>query len=207
MEQTKRIRSSTIVLLFGILINVMMVLHCLVPFIGYILTSYGYTNRFIQFINTEFSLPIEIMATFWVAVSSAYVGVDRAIFAAHAATTAYVESNKELDKGSSSRNLHVILQSLVLFLFAVLLNFVFNKDLALSQFFIALGSSITLYVAGTKSISVANELTNTERKEGCKNPPPPPPHYPRPPRGKRPHKHYEEECNSDLEAEKAKACV
>lgn len=150
-------------------------------------------------------MPIEIMATFWVAVSSAYVGVDRAIFAAHAATTAYVESNKELDTGSSSRNLHVILQSLILFLFAVILNFVFNKDLALSQFFIALGSSITLYVAGTKSISVANELTNTERKDGCGNPPPPNGH--RPPKGKRPHKHHEEECNSDLEAEKAKACV
>lgn len=174
MEQTKRVRSSTIVLLFGLLINVMMLLHCIVPHIGQILVSRGYTGLLVSLINTDFSLPIEIMATFWVAVSSAYVGVDRAIFTAHAATTSYVDSNKELDKGSGSRNLHVILQSLILFGCAVLLNFVFKKDLALSQFFVALGSSITLYVAGTKSISVANELTNHERKDHHN----PPHHHP-----------------------------
>lgn len=103
---------------------------------------------FADFINGNLVLPMQTIAWFWMAISAAYIGVDRAAYAIKTAN----ERSGQSDMGNPSTIRRIILISGLLTLEALVCNGFADADFELDAFFTAFGSSITLYVTGQKAI-------------------------------------------------------
>ena len=103
---------------------------------------------FADFINGNLVLPMQTIAWFWMAISAAYIGVDRAAYAIKTAN----ERSGQSDMGDPSTIRRIILISGLLTLEALVCNGFADADFELDAFFTAFGSAITLYVTGQKAI-------------------------------------------------------
>ena len=114
--------------------------------------------KFAEFINTGLNLPIEEFLTLWVGIVSAYVGIDRAQFVYESAT---LESG-QADYGDPAKLRKVILLCGLLLIATILgeaLKDGSGAEFGVSQAAIAFGTTIMLYIAGQKAISIA-KVTN-----------------------------------------------
>lgn len=109
---------------------------------------------FIKLVNSNFQLPMQEFAYSWVAISAAYIGVDRASYFVKSTT----ESKGSAEFGDPSTNRRVILLSGLLFGLALICNLYVDKDFQLTSLATSFGSSITLYCAGQKSIKIAKYI-------------------------------------------------
>lgn len=103
---------------------------------------------FKDFINGNLELPMQTISWFWMAISAAYIGVDRTAYAIKTANTKRGQS----DMGDPATIRHIILISGLLALEALICNGLVEADFQLDAFFTAFGTSITFYVAGQKAI-------------------------------------------------------
>ncbi|MDR2457689.1 MAG: hypothetical protein LBD41_04335 [Clostridiales Family XIII bacterium] len=140
--------SSIWVILFGIFVVVSLFLQCLVPFLM------KYNGFATYFVNMQFVLPMDVITSFWAAISAAYIGVDRA---AMTISTVNGEYNK-LDKGNPEHNRHIIIESFIIYSVATALNIIFDAQLSLTPLATSLGASVLLYVSGQKAIYAASKI-------------------------------------------------
>lgn len=114
--------------------------------------------KFAEFINAGLNLPITEFLTLWIGIVSAYIGIDRAQFAYE--STRLISG--EADYGDPGKLRRTIVLCGVL-LFATIAGETLKDgsgaDFAVSQAAIAFGTSIMLYIAGQKAISMA-KVTN-----------------------------------------------
>lgn len=133
---------------FGVIVGLSLVLQAIVPITALILHKFGLEQLAIP-LNENFKLPMDVITTFWAACCAAYVGVDRAAF------TIQTFINKEGThiNGEPEHLKQVIIESFIVYSIGVLLNVFFNADFALSPLFTAFGSSLVLYIGGSKAIT------------------------------------------------------
>jgi len=151
------------VILFGIFVACSLLLQCFIPFLQKMAElKNGEWAWFLALFNTQFVLPMETISNFWAAVSATYVGLDRAAYTIDA-----FKSGKETVALTDDR-MHQLTQVIWLTFFiygiAVVLNTIFNAELALTPLFVAFGSSILCYVAGNKAVK-AFETLSPENEE------------------------------------------
>ena len=103
---------------------------------------------FMDFINGNLELPMQTISWFWMAISAAYIGVDRTAYAIKTANTKRGQS----DMGDPATIRHIIIISGLLALEALICNGFVDADFQLDAFFTAFGTAITFYVAGQKAI-------------------------------------------------------
>ncbi len=114
--------------------------------------------KFAEFINAGLELPITEFLTLWVGIVSVYVGIDRAQFTIESAQM----STGEADYGDPSKLRKVILLCGIILLASIAgetLKDGSGADFGVSQAAIAFGTTIMLYIAGQKAISIA-KITN-----------------------------------------------
>jgi hypothetical protein len=110
--------------------------------------------RLAEFINTGLNLPITEFLTLWVGIVSVYVGIDRAQFTLE--STHMISG--EADYGDPSKLRKVILLCGVLLTATIIgetLKDGSGAEFGVSQAAVAFGTTIMLYVAGQKAISMA----------------------------------------------------
>jgi hypothetical protein len=146
--------SVILVVLFGVIVGLSLALQCFIPHIGSILETIGYTGFWATIFNSNFHLPMDIISDFWAALCAIYIGVDRG---AMIAMTLNGEKGK-LEVGNPENLKQVMIESLILYAFAVGLNMFFDAELALTPLFIAFGSTVILFVGGNKAIKGAAAL-------------------------------------------------
>lgn len=152
--------ASIWVIFFGIFVICSLIIQCVVPF----LSKFASIEKLeiLRFlINQQFILPMEVITSFWAAISAAYIGVDRA---AMTISTVNGEYNK-LDKGNPEHNRHIIILSFFIYITAVLLNLIFDTNLALTPLATSLGASVLLYVSGQKAIYAASKIAPENDKD------------------------------------------
>jgi hypothetical protein len=103
---------------------------------------------FRDFINGNLVLPMETISWFWMAISAAYIGVDRTAYAIKTANT----KRGQADMGNPATIRHIIFISGLLALESLVCNGLVEADFQLDAFFTAFGTAITFYVAGQKAI-------------------------------------------------------
>ena len=118
------------------------------------------SNFWIGILNSELQMPIEVLAFIWVTMVSAYVGVDRGLYAARSFTL----SCGETDVGDSHTLRLIILVSGLVFLEAVICNAVCKGEYALTEFASGFGMSCCLYVAGQKVIKAGKSVEGSHDK-------------------------------------------
>lgn len=110
--------------------------------------------KFAEFINAGLNLPIPEFLTLWVGIVSVYVGIDRAQFTLE--STHMVSG--EADYGDPSKLRKVILLCGILLAATIIgetLKDGSGAEFGVSQAAVAFGTTIMLYVAGQKAISMA----------------------------------------------------
>lgn len=146
-------KTSFFVRLYAIILAVVLILQALIILVqnsefADLLRMDLQKGVLLDFLNGSLVFPIETMTNFWVAISCAYIGVDRA---SYFIKTSNCESG-QTDFGDPSSNRKIILWSGLLYGVAVLCNMFVDAEFSLTQFAAAFGSSIMLYVAGQKGI-------------------------------------------------------
>lgn len=140
-------KTSFIVVFYAVVTSILMViqlaLHLCLKF------NWSTTNPiFRDFINGNLELPMQTISWFWMAISAAYIGVDRAAYAIKTANTKIGQA----DMGDPATIRHIIFISGLLALEALICNGLVEADFQLDAFFTAFGTSCTFYVAGQKAI-------------------------------------------------------
>lgn len=140
-------KTSFIVVFYAIVTSILMVLqlalHLCLKF------NWSTTNPiFRDFINGNLELPMQTISWFWMAISAAYIGVDRTAYAIKTANTKRGQS----DMGDPATIRHIIFISGLLALEALICNGLVEADFQLDAFFTAFGTACTFYVAGQKAI-------------------------------------------------------
>lgn len=140
-------KTSFIVVFYALVTSILMViqlaLHLCLKF------NWSTTNPiFRDFINGNLELPMQTISWFWMAISAAYIGVDRAAYAIKTANTKIGQA----DMGDPATIRHIIFISGLLALEALICNGLVEADFQLDAFFTAFGTSCTFYVAGQKAI-------------------------------------------------------
>lgn len=140
-------KTSFIVVFYAVVTSILMViqlaLHLCPKF------NWSTTNPiFRDFINGNLELPMQTISWFWMAISAAYIGVDRAAYAIKTANTKIGQA----DMGDPATIRHIIFISGLLALEALICNGLVEADFQLDAFFTAFGTSCTFYVAGQKAI-------------------------------------------------------
>lgn len=110
--------------------------------------------KFAEIINVGLELPITEFLTLWVGIVSVYVGIDRAQFTLESSHLC----SGEADYGDPSKLRKVILLCGILLLASIAgetLKDGSGADFGVSQAAIAFGTTIMLYIAGQKAISMA----------------------------------------------------
>jgi hypothetical protein len=110
--------------------------------------------KFAELINVGLDLPIKEFLTLWVGIVSAYVGIDRAQFTLE---SSQLESG-EANYGDPSKLRKVILLCGILLAATIvgeILKDGSGAEFGVSQAAVAFGTTIMLYVAGQKAISMA----------------------------------------------------
>ena len=101
-----------------------------------------------NFVNGEVNLPMETLAWCWTALISLFCGFDRFV---DIKTTMHLSSG-QMSFGDLAKLRAIILVNLVLFIYAVLANFLVDKDFQLTQMAMAFGMSVIIYVSGNKLV-------------------------------------------------------
>ena len=140
-------KTSFIVVFYAAVTSILMViqlaLHLCLKF------NWSTTNPiFRDFVNGNLELPMQTISWFWMAISAAYIGVDRAAYAIKTANTKIGQA----DMGDPATIRHIIFISGLLALEALVCNGLVEADFQLDAFFTAFGTSCTFYVAGQKAI-------------------------------------------------------
>ena len=140
-------KTSFIVVSYAVVTSILMViqlaLHLCLKF------NWSTTNPiFRDFVNGNLELPMQTISWFWMAISAAYIGVDRAAYAIKTANTKIGQA----DMGDPATIRHIIFISGLLALEALICNGLVEADFQLDAFFTAFGTSCTFYVAGQKAI-------------------------------------------------------
>lgn len=115
-----------------------------------------------QFVNNQVQLPMAIAAWFWVGLISVYCGFDRYV---NLKETQHL-SKGQMSLGNLSKLRFMMVLSLAIFLFALVSNFIVDKNFELVQFFSAFGSSVLLYVGGNKYIKANRFVGEDKDKDG-----------------------------------------
>lgn len=146
-------RTAFMVGLYAFILAVCLLLQSVLQLlVKYDIACFGFNLKSI--LNANFALPIETLSWFWTAICAAYIGVDRAKYAVKSAE---MEVGK-VDIGEPKKLRKTIVISGLLFLLAVLCNVITDADFDLNGFSSAFASSILLYVAGQKTISMTATL-------------------------------------------------
>lgn len=140
-------KTSFIVVFYAVVTSILMALqlalHLCLKF------NWSTTNPiFRDFINGNLELPMQTISWFWMALSAAYIGVDRTAYAIKTANTKRGQS----DMGDPATIRHIIFISGLLALEALICNGLVEADFQLDAFFTAFGTACTFYVAGQKAI-------------------------------------------------------
>ena len=161
-EETKKKWSwatSSMVILYAIVFFLIMGIQFSIDmFAKYEITFHG--KLLMNFINGEIMLPINAMATIWVAICAAYCGVDRASYLIKSTT----ESRGQCDMGNPAMLRFIILLAGLLFAAGIVFGFFSDCNYELSTLASAWGSSIVLYVAGQKGIKIAKYVEKAAKK-------------------------------------------
>lgn len=126
------------------------------------------SNYWISILNSDLQMPVDVLAFLWVTMVSAYIGVDRGLYAARSFTLSYGET----DVGDPHTIRIVILVSGLLFLEAVACNAICRGDYALTEFATGFGMSCCLYVTGQKVIKAGKAIDGNHDKEELHTPVP-----------------------------------
>lgn len=145
--------ASLWVILFGLFVMCSSIFQCLIPFLAKFenILNLELLNLLV---NQSFVLPMDIITSFWAGISAAYIGVDRAAMTISTINGQY----NQIDKGNPEHNRHIIILSFFIYLVAVLLNMIFDAELALAPLATSLGASVLLYVSGQKAIYAASKI-------------------------------------------------
>jgi hypothetical protein len=153
--------SGIFVMLYGFFIIISLFLQALIPFL----------NQFPQIaealpilFNTHFELPMDVLTSFWAAISAAYVGADRAMFAIDGLRNGLDIHAFDADK--RVQMIQVLIISFAIYSIAVLLNVIFEANFALSPLATSLGASVLCFVVGNKAISGMQKLSPEEDADG-----------------------------------------
>lgn len=104
-----------------------------------------------DFINDNLNLPMEVISWVWTALISLYCGSDRIVDIAK--TTKL--SVGQMSMGDLKKIRGMILLSLVLFITAIIFNFLTDKEYTLSAYASAFGMTIISYVVGNKAVKAS----------------------------------------------------
>lgn len=104
-----------------------------------------------DFINGNLNLPMEVISWVWTALISLYCGSDRIVDIAK--TTKL--SVGQMSMGDLKKIRGMILLSLVLFITAIIFNFLTDKEYTLSAYASAFGMTIISYVVGNKAVKAS----------------------------------------------------
>lgn len=115
-----------------------------------------------DFINANLEIPMEMLSYCWVAISAAYVGVDRA---SYAIKTSQLEAGA-MDCGDPATNRRVILLSGLLLATGFIFNIFVDADFQLPSLTTSFGSSITLYCAGQKAVKCTKYISPKSEGSG-----------------------------------------
>lgn len=102
----------------------------------------------VPYLNGSFTMPLSVMAWIWVAICSAYIGIDRASYT----VKTMCELAGQMDVGNPDTLRLIIAVSGVLFAWATAANMVVDADFALDAYATGFGTSIAMYIAGMKAI-------------------------------------------------------
>lgn len=115
-----------------------------------------------DFINGNLNLPMEVISWVWTVLISLYCGSDRIVDIAK--TTKL--SVGQMSMGDLKKIRGMILLSLVLFITAVIFNFLTDKEYTLSAYASAFGMTIISYVVGNKAVKASAYFgTHEDRNE------------------------------------------
>lgn len=124
-------------------------------------SKYEFSPTFIKLINGNLELPMEVAAWFWTTIIFICCGYDR-----------YVDIKEtqqlpagELSMGDLKKLRFIIVESLFIFLTALVCSFIVDKDFQLTALFSAFGSATLIYIAGNKAIK-ANKYKHKKDKDG-----------------------------------------
>jgi len=156
------------VIFFGFFVGVCLLLQCFIPFIQRMaeLSGNGSYNWsfWLQVLNTQFVLPMELISQFWAAIAATYVGLDRTAFAVdafkHGTNGGHAFNDEKLSQLNS-----IIWLSFGIFILATLLNTFFQAELALAPLFACFGATVLFYVGGNKSVRTMENICPEEYSE------------------------------------------
>lgn len=104
-----------------------------------------------EFVNGNLNLPMEVMSWVWTALISFYCGSDRLVDIAKTTKLAVGQTSM----GDLKKIRGMILISLILFITAVIFNFLTDKNYTLSAYASAFGMTIISYVVGNKAVKAS----------------------------------------------------
>lgn len=113
-----------------------------------------------DFVNGYLNLPMEVMSWVWTAIISFYCGSDRVVDVAKTTKLAVGQTSM----GDLAKLRAMILISLVLFITAVVFNFLTDKEYCLAAYASAFGMTVLSYVVGNKAVKSASYLGKHEDK-------------------------------------------
>lgn len=110
-----------------------------------------------ELLNHTTDLAIPQFAALWIVVSAAYIGVDRAKFAVETSQLQAGQANY----GEPQKSRRIIILSGILLLASIAFEAMkdgSNVNYSVGNFAVAFGTSVSLYVAGMKSISLTQSI-------------------------------------------------
>jgi hypothetical protein len=158
---------SPYVIFFGFFVGVSLLLQCFIPFLQKMveLNNIGYNwGYWLTILNNDFTLPMELISQFWAAIAAAYVGLDRTVFAVDALK--HGTNDQEAFSPNKLKQLNQIMWlSFGLYILAVLLNTVFQAELALTPLLACFGSIVLFYVSGNKVVRTMEKVCPEQYEE------------------------------------------
>lgn len=109
-----------------------------------------------KFVNGSLELPMEAAAWLWTALISLFCGFDRFV---DIKTTMHLSSG-QMSMGDLAKLRVIMLESLLLFIFALISNFLVDKDFQLTAMLTAFGMSVIIYVSGNKMVKACKYYSN-----------------------------------------------
>lgn len=137
--------TSFMVIAFAVVLAVSMIVQAVLNYLPSI-AEITHKPWLVKFLNNDLEMPITELSFLWISIVAAYVGIDRAAYAAKTFTLSYGEQ----DVGDPQTIRRIILISGLLYLEAVILNSIVKGDYSLGNLATAFGSTVLLYVAGQK---------------------------------------------------------
>lgn len=150
-KQPLSFKTSFMVYVFAVVIMVSMVLEFLLGF----LENYQIS----QYLNCQFSFPMNIFSYCWVAICASYIGVDRCMFSIKATKT----ENVDIGEPSKLRTL-IAVSGLILFI-AMIFSIFSHREFEVGSFATSFGTNVILYVGGQKMVKCCSEAGKSKERE------------------------------------------